>query len=621
MRGMAAGELASYRTENRYMRADGGALWASMSMSFVADSVRPFFIVQMTDISERRAAQEAAQTSYEMFRSLTVASPSGVFSCDHRGHLDYCNERMRKITGRSRDELLDHGWWDIVDPLDAARVFPEMRRNGREERARRARVPDPHAGRRSALGVAALGAGHGPRRRDDDMGQHDRRHHRRGRGAAGAGHARGRVPDAGRELVGLPVAPRAGRDVSVRVAGVPGAEWLRARRARRRQARLDRPRRRPARGGRGPGPRDPPAGAGDGDLPRTAQGRGRALVRVDDHRCRRRVGRGRRDRRRHARHHRPQGRRAAAFARRAARLADRTAEPGAVPRPPRARAAPLAAAGRGACRPVPGPRPFQGRQRLARPRGRRPAADRRRGPDRRGAAPGRHGGALRRRRVHDPARRPRGRDRGDDDLPAARRRVRRAVRARRRRGVPPDEHRHRDRAAGDRDGRGADPRRRRGDVPRQGRGQGPLRDLRRPDARRCRRPAAHRERAAPRAPARRAATALPAGDRRHRTAGDRLRGAGALAAPHARPAGAEGVHPAGRGDGTDRADRRMGAARGVRRRGDVAAVCRRRAADAVGQPLGAPVPPAGPRRVGARGARGHRAPTPRPCAWRSPRAR
>jgi diguanylate cyclase (GGDEF)-like protein/PAS domain S-box-containing protein len=88
----------------------------------------------MTDIPERRAAQDAAQTSYEMFRSLTVASPSGVFSCDHRGHLDYCNERMRKITGRSRDELLNHGWWDIVDPLDAARVFPEMRRSAREER-------------------------------------------------------------------------------------------------------------------------------------------------------------------------------------------------------------------------------------------------------------------------------------------------------------------------------------------------------------------------------------------------------------------------------------------------------------------------------------------------------
>ena len=51
---------------------------------------------------------------------------------------------------------------------------------------------------------------------------------------------------------------------------------------------------------------------------------------------------------------------------------------------------------------------------------------------------------------------------------------------------------------------------------------------------------------------------------------DRLRGAGALAAPDARPAGAQGVHPAGRGDRADRADRRLGAARGVRRRGALA---------------------------------------------------
>ena len=83
-------------------------------------------------------------------------------------------------------------------------------------------------------------------------------------------------------------------------------------------------------------------------------------------------------------------------------------------RPPAATSWPRSAApppGRG---PLRGPRPLQGDQRQPRTRGRRPAAPRRRAPPATHAAPHRHGGALRRRRVHDPVprrRRPRPRSR------------------------------------------------------------------------------------------------------------------------------------------------------------------------------------------------------------------
>ncbi len=143
---MAAGELASYRTEHRYTRADGGEQWTALSMSFFGHDSHPFFIVQMTDISEHRAAQESAQTSHERFRSLTAASPSGVFSCDSRGNLDYCNERMLAVTGRPLVDLLNRGWWSIIDELDAERVRFEIRAAIREDRPLetefRIRTPD-----------------------------------------------------------------------------------------------------------------------------------------------------------------------------------------------------------------------------------------------------------------------------------------------------------------------------------------------------------------------------------------------------------------------------------------------------------------------------------------------
>ena len=199
-----------------------------------ADAGAPFFIVQMTDISERRAAQEAAQTSHEMFRSLTVASPSGVFSCDHRGHLDYCNERMLTITGRSLRRAAQPR---LVGDRRPARRGARVPRDAPRRRARSARWSSSSASARRAASSAGCGcARRRSRARDgatttyvntiDDITDEVA-------AQRALVDARGRVPDAGRELVGLPVAPRAGRHVSLRVAGLPGAERLRTRRARR----------------------------------------------------------------------------------------------------------------------------------------------------------------------------------------------------------------------------------------------------------------------------------------------------------------------------------------------------------------------------------------------------
>ena len=100
----------------------------------------------------------------------------------------------------------------------------------------------------------------------------------------------------------------------------------------------------------------------------------------------------------------------------AARPADRAPQPRAVPRPARRRARPLAPHGRPGRRAVPRRRQLQGDQRLARARGRRPAA-RPASADRlqRDAAPDGHRRALRRRRVHVPVRGPRQRARGRAD--------------------------------------------------------------------------------------------------------------------------------------------------------------------------------------------------------------
>ena len=189
-------------------------------------------------------------------------------------------------------------------------------------------------------------------------------------------HGRELLDDPGGELIGASwfdevIPPEERDDCACRV---------RAARAQRRGGRALRGRGRHA-------PRPPPADrlAGDGVGRRQGPNGGRA------------VGPG---------HHRPRARRAGAAAARVLRCADRAAEPRAagVARAG-GRDAGAAARSRGRA-PARGPRQLQARQRLARPRRRRPAAAPGRGPPARRRGRPRAARAARRRRVRAPARRP-----------------------------------------------------------------------------------------------------------------------------------------------------------------------------------------------------------------------
>jgi len=60
---LVAGEIPSYRFEKRYIRCDGEAIWAELSVSLVRDGAGAprHFIVQVEDISVRKEAQRRLQ--------------------------------------------------------------------------------------------------------------------------------------------------------------------------------------------------------------------------------------------------------------------------------------------------------------------------------------------------------------------------------------------------------------------------------------------------------------------------------------------------------------------------------------------------------------------------------
>ena len=152
MRALAAGELTTYSTEKRYLRVDGGEAWVALDVTVVrnADGAPLYFLSQMADIGERRAAEQALAQSEERFRTLAVASPVGIFAIADDGRLAYANERLRGIFGLP-GEVLDG------TPVAGARRRrrPRARGRGVPPRAR----PGPRAPRSTCASRPASTAG------------------------------------------------------------------------------------------------------------------------------------------------------------------------------------------------------------------------------------------------------------------------------------------------------------------------------------------------------------------------------------------------------------------------------------------------------------------------------
>jgi diguanylate cyclase (GGDEF)-like protein/PAS domain S-box-containing protein len=130
MRALAAGEIRRYRTEKRYLRPDGSAVWVGLNLVAVHDAEGGVssFLAQMTDIHERRAAQEALADSERRFRTLAAASPAGIFAADADGRMRYVNERLTEIFAMPAEDLAGHGWLLRLDHPDRKRVITEGRR-------------------------------------------------------------------------------------------------------------------------------------------------------------------------------------------------------------------------------------------------------------------------------------------------------------------------------------------------------------------------------------------------------------------------------------------------------------------------------------------------------------
>ncbi len=127
----------SLRCEVRILLKDKSVRWirlfGKISYNEGRFPVRVHCTVQ--DITELKALFNELKESEQKFRILADSMPQQIWTCDAKGHFNYCNQAVFNFSGLTFDELKEEGWTSMVHPEDigeSSRIWTESIASGKE---------------------------------------------------------------------------------------------------------------------------------------------------------------------------------------------------------------------------------------------------------------------------------------------------------------------------------------------------------------------------------------------------------------------------------------------------------------------------------------------------------
>ena len=106
----------SAKSQVNYRRKDGTTLNGEISSTFFIDrNGEPRAVSIIRDITERKRVEQALRESEEKYRNIVETTNEGIWVSDATGRTTFVNERMARMVGHSREELVGKYGWDFAD--------------------------------------------------------------------------------------------------------------------------------------------------------------------------------------------------------------------------------------------------------------------------------------------------------------------------------------------------------------------------------------------------------------------------------------------------------------------------------------------------------------------------
>ena len=123
---MIEGKTDRSRFTKRYIRKNGGIVWADIDIMLLRDSDgNPlYFVTHVRDITDRKRMEERLKSSEEKYRSVFTTTMNAILLVDKEtGRIIDANPAAEKMYGYTRDELLHLKPWDMSAEPDDTRVM------------------------------------------------------------------------------------------------------------------------------------------------------------------------------------------------------------------------------------------------------------------------------------------------------------------------------------------------------------------------------------------------------------------------------------------------------------------------------------------------------------------
>jgi len=119
---LIAGEIDGYQMDKRYLRPDGTAVWAQLSVSLVrdADDAPLHFVVEIVDTDRLRRVESDLAARDRLFRLTFEASPIGMAVSRQDGTLVEVNRALVDLFGYAADAMVGHHDAEFTHPEDTA---------------------------------------------------------------------------------------------------------------------------------------------------------------------------------------------------------------------------------------------------------------------------------------------------------------------------------------------------------------------------------------------------------------------------------------------------------------------------------------------------------------------